>query len=620
MPETSNQKSRFDVFQTVRPYIMDNRRLLALGCLLAFAVVAIRVALPWPLKAILHQWVDPSEGPATGVSTWFDSINPTVVNAAFFLGLLMMLGWVDYWQRLYFARFSINVAHDLRLAAVDAAVCRSANQFDKVATGDLVSRLIGDLARFKSGLKGFLVHVATNGLYFVGVMAVLFYVDLKIGIVMSLAGLLIGVGTWWGATATYQRAKRYRQKEGDLAESIQRATGGRSGSADFAVGSRESGSHEAALTQIQGRTTWFSHAIFGVAVVACLILGGRAVEAGTLEATSMVIFVLYALMLRAPMVQLSRQGARTGKILACLVRINDVIDTDKNENNRQADGKLADLELAELNDSLEIQGIVVRAKGYRKRLLGPITVTINAGERVLVLGDRAAGKTCFLQAIRGTMPPASGSVRMDGRNIAEMSYSARLASIGMLADSVHWSKQRIGKVVDPEGTHPPDLVFNLITRLGGKQILRRLKRGLSTKLASSHLSFNEQKILLLTRLLLAGPSLLLLDHPCAGMSRFHEEKVLRTILRKKNGRTIILTSTHTRLISKFDRVIQFRRGRCVFNGTPAQWKAQLAIAKEMTARKAGAKNASTDTAFAPESENDPPIREEAVTKSRGVNF
>lgn len=567
------RKNHLSVFSTIKPFVLANWRLFAIGCSLALAVVAIRIAFPWPLKAILHQWVGNS-AKTPDPSAWFGGGHATVVNAVIFFLLVVGLGWADYWERWFFARFSINIAHDLRLRAVDSAVAVRRRELDGVGTGELVSRLIGDLARFKAGLKGFLVHVATNGMHLIGVIVVLFMISVQVGLVMGMAAVAILGVTFWGAWATYQRASRYRQKEGHLAESIHHATTDHhSGSSDFATGSRESGNHEAALTQIQGRTTWFSHTAFGIGVVVCLILGSRQVQVGTLDPGDVVVFVLYAMMLRAPMVQLSRQGARTGKIMACLVRINDIICDGETE-----DASEVDTEGPSLSQTLELNEVVVQANGIGRRLVGPISLKINAGERVLVLGERGAGKTSLLRAIRGSSAPAEGCILWDGQDFSQLSGWARSRAVGMMSDSARWTRQRIGGLVDPSGGHSTEEVCRLIERLGGKRIVRRMKRGLATKLGSNQFSSNERKTIIVARLLLTGPSVLLFDQPHSGMSREHSRRILRAITNDAQHRTIIVTSTVVRSLSQFDRVIHLRSGRCIFDGSPEAWRDQFGSA------------------------------------------
>jgi len=214
----------------------------------------------------------------------------------------------------------------------------------------------------------------------------------------------------------------------------------------------------------------------------------------------------------------------------------------------------------------------MRVDGSGRRLLGPLSTRIRAGERVWVIGGRGAGKTSLLHALRGPRLPARGSILWDGRDVAELSAADRDEGSGMLAESVHWSRQRAGSLLDPDRVHSEDAVLELLAELGGKRLRRRLKRGLATKLASHQLSHSERQAVILARLLLCGPSVLLLDQPFDALSPGQRRKAVRALLREAADRTLIATSTSARVPDGFQRVIRLRAGRSSFDGSALEWR------------------------------------------------
>src|SRR5262245_16905719 len=133
------------------------------------------------------------------------------------LALLIALGFADHLMRLKFAQFAIGTVRDLRARAL-----RSAMQIDPRirpwAPGDLVARLIGDTARVKEGLKGFLVHVATNGLMLTGVSIALLCAHAALGAIFAASYAVVGIVVVYGATLVYRQSTKQRRKEGRLAE------------------------------------------------------------------------------------------------------------------------------------------------------------------------------------------------------------------------------------------------------------------------------------------------------------------------------------------------------------------------------------------------------------------
>lgn len=348
-------------------YARRHRGIFAKGLAAALFVVAARLALPWPLRAVAGRWVQGSETGHDGlialVPTWIDPV--LAMGAVFFL-IVMMLGIFDALERLYFARFSIGVVHDLRADAfrsvtgariqdkdvpMDDLVDGGADDSDPTKRtgdmiarllgnladrgsnerkpvkriGDMIARLIGDTARVKNGLQSFFVHVATNGIALFGVTVVLFVVDTYLGVTFALAELALGLVVIWAANRMFRSSLNQRKKEGRLAEQIRKALKSKHNLNRFTKLNRSSGHHEAKQAKTQGTATFFAHGLFGAAVLAALWIGVRGADAGRVAPEDIVLFMMYALMMRGPFVRLARQGARTGKILGTAYRVLKIV-------------------------------------------------------------------------------------------------------------------------------------------------------------------------------------------------------------------------------------------------------------------------------------------------------
>ena len=272
-----------------------HRRPFLRGCVAAVFMVAARLAMPWPAHELMHYWKMSEAARASAVTHEIAGIDWSLTLGLAFLGLLVALGLGDAVLRVQFARFSIATMRDLRAAAIEAALGTAGREtalaaqaaqapsdgveqdgapgasdggaaVKLVRSGDLVARLVGDTARVKAGLKGCLVHVIPASALYVGVTIVLYLLDFKLGLVFGAAGLCMAVVTILGARAMYTKSKKYRKKEGKLADRIDRALRGGTRESDFAATNKSSGRAEAALTRIQSLTTWSTYVLFGLAV------------------------------------------------------------------------------------------------------------------------------------------------------------------------------------------------------------------------------------------------------------------------------------------------------------------------------------------------------------------
>ncbi len=315
------------VFQGLAPHARRHLRWLSLGGVAAVFVVAARLALPWPLRAVAKSWMDPAAVAGSGAAAAGPILlDPVLTMGVAFLALILLLGFSDYCARLYFARFAIGTVRDLR-GSVLRSVAHAGKRAHPKRPGDLISRLVGDTARIKTALQGFLVHVATNGLTLVGATVIVLSMNVELGLVFAAAVVATAIISVVVAGKVFRKALKFRQQEGRLADQIQSmVTSRKPGGSGLKKLNRSSGHHEASLTHLQGVATWVTHGTFGLAMLVTLWIGGDAVASGELPAADMVVVMMYALTMRGPIVRLARQGARTGKVLGPayrLVRLQD---------------------------------------------------------------------------------------------------------------------------------------------------------------------------------------------------------------------------------------------------------------------------------------------------------
>jgi len=553
------------VYRALRPFFARHRRLFAIGATFALLVVGMRLALPWPLRALMEIWLHKKHHRAAWLADYVPAgWDLTLTMGAAFCVIISLLGLCDYLARLYFARFAIASVRDLRSNAFRRLTAQHPNA-RSLGSGDLVARLVGDSARVKAGLKGFLVHIATNGVMFVGVTIVLLTMNMELAAVFMGAGLFASAITYWGARRTYQTALRYRTKEGRLADVIHESRSS-TGAHVFNDANESSGQYEAALTGIQGTTTWCAHIALGVAVLAGLWVGMRAVAAERLEPGDVLVFIMYALMLRAPTVQLARQGTRTGKIFACGERLAILLDTTV-ETHGVTGG------LAPLADGVDIVAARVtgRRGGARQRLLGPCDLRINAGEHVAVVGATGSGKTTLLELLAGRRK-YRGTVYWDGTDLAGVPGWPISNQIGFVTETPTWARQSIRSLLGlPRGDVAPATV-KVLRDCGLRRLLTRLPRGIDTVVGPHVLSITERRGLALARTLLGDASLCLIDDPTSFSNKNQAAKAVKAILTRKAGRTVVVSMTRPVKLKRFDRVIALNRGRVDFNGAPALWR------------------------------------------------
>jgi len=207
-------------------------------------------------------------------------------------------------------------------------------------------------------------------------------------------------------------------------------------------------------------------------------------------------------------------------------------------------------------------------------ILHGLSLRIEEGEVVALLGRNGAGKTTTLRSVTGLTPPRAGEVRYKGRDIARLD-THRIS--------------RLGIALVPETRD----IFSYLTVKENLAIARRngsrwqmdavLGRFPNLKERMNHkgreLSGGEQQMLAIARALLTGPDLLLLDEPSQGLAPLVVDAVMGTIrtLKQEHVSMLLVEQNTEMALQLADRVYVIDHGTVVFEGTPARLRADTQV-------------------------------------------
>ena len=214
---------------------------------------------------------------------------------------------------------------------------------------------------------------------------------------------------------------------------------------------------------------------------------------------------------------------------------------------------------------------------YETHALDDVSLTIGDGEFVGLIGHTGSGKSTLVQHLNGLLLPTSGTITVDGLNIADKATDRRAI------------RRKVGLVFQyPENqlfeeTVEKDIAFgpkNL--GLDDAEIDRRVK-GAMRKVALDYDALHERSVFELSggqirRAAIAGvlamePRTLVLDEPCAGLDPRGREEILGLIrdLHRDTGATIVMVShSMDDVASLAERVIVMNHGRVAMDGTPRE--------------------------------------------------
>ncbi|MEM6858153.1 MAG: ABC transporter ATP-binding protein [Pseudomonadota bacterium] len=219
----------------------------------------------------------------------------------------------------------------------------------------------------------------------------------------------------------------------------------------------------------------------------------------------------------------------------------------------------------------------------RRRVVEPLSFTLKPGEVTAICGPNGAGKSSLLMALAGLLPPASGSVQLDGTELAAIKPEARARAIGYLPQggSVAWDIAVSSLVA--LGRHPHGDAGGAT---GARAVERALKAAQLEALASrplSQLSGGERARALLARVLAGEPRWILTDEPLAALDLAHQLRLMAHLRRctgapGHQGVVIVLHDLATAM-NQADRVLVLKQGALIADGPPHEALAPEVIAQ-----------------------------------------
>jgi branched-chain amino acid transport system ATP-binding protein len=216
---------------------------------------------------------------------------------------------------------------------------------------------------------------------------------------------------------------------------------------------------------------------------------------------------------------------------------------------------------------LSIDSIKVRYSGLP--VIHGISLSVNAGETVCVVGANGSGKSTILRAVMGAQPVFEGRILFKGQEIQKLPTEqiVRLGIIYVPEEKMLFRPLSVeenlllGAYILEDKSQVEknlDFVYTLFAPLRNRRFQ-----------AASTLSGGEQQMVAIGRGLMSNPSILMLDEPSLGLAPILVDEVLDTVRRlKEQGMTILLVEQNVReALDLADRAYLIRTGRMVTQGT-----------------------------------------------------
>lgn len=195
-------------------------------------------------------------------------------------------------------------------------------------------------------------------------------------------------------------------------------------------------------------------------------------------------------------------------------------------------------------------------------------LTINAGERIALLGRNGSGKSTLLQALSGLLEPNAGSITLDDISLSHIDPADRARDIGFMSQqsTLFHGTIRDNLVLGAPTASDAD-IFEAVKISGALEFIQKSPLGLDYVITEGGLGLSggQQKSLLLARTLLRHPQIILLDEPAASLDDVTEQSFVEQLDRLLTNQTLVVATHKKNVLRLVNRIIVVSNGKIVLD-------------------------------------------------------
>jgi ABC-type multidrug transport system fused ATPase/permease subunit len=554
----------------LRPY-----RLQLWGSLaFAWAAMGMTVLIPWLIGQAVNAIVEQEKADLLPLAL-------VIFGAAILrLGLTVV-------RRLVAGKVSLAVEFDLRQRFYGHLQRLELGFFDGQQTGQLMSRATVDLQSIRFFLGYGLIFITQNLLTIVLAGAVMFVLDPVLALIaLAPAPLIVFAAT------RYQRVSRpalqeVQQRIAELtAEAEENVSGIRIVKA-FAREEHQLHRFQRAVgrvfdqsiysTKLQAFFTPLIGLLPQIGIALVLFVGGRQVIEGKLSLGDFTAFYTYLVMLVGPLRMLGVAMGMAQRAIASGNRLFEILDREPRiESPPEAP------ELPAGGGRVELRGVTLSYGG--PAALRDVSLEVEAGRTVALVGPSGAGKTSLVALIARLYDPDEGTVLVDGADVRDVDVASLRREIAFVADDSFLFTASVAENIAyarPEATL--EEIEAAARRAQADAFIRDLPNGYGTRVGERGLTLSggQRQRVAIARALLADPRVLILDDATSSVDATTEVEIKRGLAAAMEGRTTFVIAHRLSTVSLADEIVVVDGGEIVDRGTHEELMAGCGFYREI---------------------------------------
>ena len=449
--------------------------------------------------------------------------------------------------------------------------------FDSTQSGQLISRIMNDADGIRNLVGTGSGQIVGSVVTVVISVGVLFYLHWQLTIATMIVLLIFGGAMLYAFKVLRpvfrERGELTAQVSGRLGESlggiriVKAYTAEKREELSFARGAHSLFRNIAKTVTGVSAISSFSSVIIGAVAVIMIVIGGNAVEAGTMTLGDFLMYISFTFLLAMPVIELTSIGTQITEALAGLDRIREVMGMPT-----EIDEDKAKAPLRRIDGAIEFRDVEFE---YDEGVpvLKSVSFQSEAGSTTALVGSSGSGKSTILSLVLNFIQPGSGEVRVDGKDLQAVRLRDYRSHLGVvLQDNFLFD----GTILDNiKFAHPQaslEQIKEVCRIANADEFVEKFPDAYETVVGERgvKLSGGQRQRIAIARALLADPRILILDEATSSLDSESEALIQEGLNNLRKGRTTFVIAHRLSTIRSADQILVVEAGEILERGTHEQ--------------------------------------------------
>jgi len=513
-------------------------------------------------------------------------------NVVFFLpllvvGIYLLRAGADFLSGYAFQKIGFGVTTDIRNDLYRKILGQSSRFFSSHPTGELVSRVVADVAMMQNAVSSRLLDLVRSGITLVFLIFLLLSTHLRLAVICLVIAPMLVIPIVRFGRGMRKFSHRSQERLADLASLVTEGVRGHRvvkafGMLEFedrrfqdATGRHLRANLRAQLLNHLAGPVVETMAVIGAA--ALLIYSGVSIREGTLTAPVLIQFLSNLMIMYEPLRRLNKVNLVLQQTLAAAQRVFHIMDLENDIHDPESPVTLGSFRR-------EIRFDEVHFSYGREPVLRGVDLTVRKGEVVAIVGKSGAGKSTLVNLLPRFFDPTSGTVLLDGTDVRSLSLEELRSMIGIVTqDTILFDDTVRANIAYGRADMPLERVRQAAEAAFAQEFIDQLPEGYETRIGESglELSGGQRQRLAIARALLKNAPILILDEATSHLDSHAEALVQQALSNLLSGRTTLVIAHRLATVTQADRIVVLDKGRVVEEGTHEQLLEQGGVYREL---------------------------------------